>query len=77
LHFAAAGDAIETTMRSTTMTDNTENDAKVPADDQRDQNADAGGTPKLNRVTINNTTKPGTGFAIVRCVALSKEKSSE
>lgn len=47
---------------------NNDKDANVSADDQRDTNADAGGTPKqpvANRVTIRNVTQPGTGFAIV------------
>jgi hypothetical protein len=73
-----AADAIETTMRSTTtMTDNTENDAKVLADDQPDKNAGAGETPKspaANRVKIRNTTKTGRGFVIVGGVHIPEQK---
>jgi len=51
------------------MSDTTENtnDATVPADDQRNTNADAGETtqPDVNRVEIRDVTKPGTGFGII------------
>jgi len=65
------------------MSDTTENenDVQIPGDDQRDKNANAGETPTqpvANRVHIRNSTKTGTGFAIIGGVhPPSRDNSSE